>query len=255
WEQQLTQAGAKITPIGENVVRIEGMQHIRQHPLITSRVILVTDLGAQSAVNLAPLGARMLEVGCGRGTKTLIWADRARREGMEAKLIGVDKSAHKIEHAQEDADRLGFDEIGYQVADATDETLLAEETFDVVFVDAPCSGLGTLRRRSDKRLRLKPEDIDELADLSATILRTSAQKVREGGTLLYATCTMSRRENDEVVAGFLASVEGADFQLDPIDESELPDAVSTIRSEHGFVQMQPISGGGDGHFVARLARS
>lgn len=254
WAEQLTKAGAQITPMGEQTIMIEHMRLIREHPLITSRMILVTDLGAQIALSLAPIGARMLEIGCGRGTKSLMWADRARRAQEDTTLVGVDNNVRKIERAQGEAHALGFDEIIYRVADATDAKSLGDELYDVVFVDAPCSGLGTLRRHSDKRMTLEPGDITQLRDLSARILHTSARSVAKGGILLYATCTISRRENDAVVLGFLASEQGTGFHLDRIRANELPPMIAEAKTHEGLVQMLPRSGGGDGHFIARLVR-
>ena len=267
WEKQLCEAGARIVHLreagsqgghkDENAILIENMHAIRTHPLIISRAILVADIGAQIAVSLAPIGPRMLEVAAGRGTKSLIWADRARIRGYEPRpaLIGIDNVAHKVERATQDAQALGYDEIAHLLDDGTQLSTLGDQEFDIVFVDAPCSGLGTLRRHADKRMTLKPHDIDELATLALSLLKSAARKVTKGGTLVYSTCTISHRENEGVVSGFLASEEGACFQIDRISNGELPLQFADAVTPQGFVQMVPQPGGGDGHFVARLKRA
>jgi len=216
------------------------------------------DVSAQRAIELAPIGRRMLEIGCGRGTKTLLWADRARERFQDApttvQVIGVDNVARKIETARADAQRLGYDEITYQRADATVLDTVDDTSCDVVFVDAPCSGLGTLRRHSDKRLTLRPDDIEDLARLGRALMEAAARKVAKGGYLVYATCTMSRRENEAVVTAFLDTEAGVSFTPDPIVEAELTADITGSLDEYGFVQMRPRSGGGDGHFIARLKR-
>ena len=261
WKEQLEDAGAVIESMEGNSIRIHNMGAIRNHRLITSRAILICDVNAQVAQSLAPVGTRMLDVCSGRGSKTLLWIDRVQRHLSEgdapdlhqyAEVIGIDDSAHKIEVAARQAAQLGYERIEYRVEDATKPGSDETEVYDVVFVDAPCSGIGTLRRHADKRMTLQPADIDELAVLSEKILRTSAQKVASGGVLVYATCTISRKENDDIVAAFLASGEGSRFHLDPIDRSELPFADEEVQIDNGCVQMFPQSSGGDGHFVARF---
>ena len=257
WEAQLTDAGANITNLGNQSIIIGNTQAVRTHPLIASRATLIADIGAQTAISLAPIGSRMLEVASGRGTKSLMWADRARLSEPDgiASFVGIDNVAHKVERAAEEARILGYDEITYTVDDATQLAVTGGEKFDVVFVDAPCSGLGTLRRHADKRMTLEPGDIDDLAMLSLSLLRNAARKVAKDGTLVYATCTISRRENDSVISEFLASPEGADFQIDRINNTELPALIGDAVTPEGFVQMLPQPGGGDGHFVARLKRA
>ena len=265
WREQLESAGAIITDCAEHVITIEGMHAIREHPLIVSRAIPIIDPSALQAIKLAPIGGRMLEVGCGRGTKSLIWADRARRstagrnlskvgEVLSPQIVGIDIAPQKIDQARRVATGLGYHEIAYRVEDATRDNGSVAESFDSIFVDAPCSGLGTLRRHSDKRLTLKPDDIESLAELALEMLRSASRKAAKGASLVYATCTISRRENDEVVTRFLDSPDGAGFSVDRIQRSELPAPLAESVGENGWIQMIPLSGGGDGHFIARMKR-
>ena len=95
--------------------------------------------------------------------------------------------------------RLGLDDLHVIQADATTPPFAAE-TFDAVLVDAPCSGLGALRRRPDARWRIQPGDVDELARLQGRILAAAAPLVKPGGTLVYSVCTLTRAESAGVVA-------------------------------------------------------
>jgi broad specificity phosphatase PhoE len=104
-------------------------------------------------------------------------------------------------------------------------------------IDAPCTGSGTLRRHPEISWRLVPADIGSLAALQLELLRAAAVRVAAGGTLIYATCSVLRVEDEDVVEAFLASEEGAPFVwVDP----EAPGV--------------PAIGGPDGHFCARLKR-
>jgi 16S rRNA (cytosine967-C5)-methyltransferase len=92
------------------------------------------------------------------------------------------------------AGRLGLRAVAPVVADATRSLPLRAAAFDRVLLDAPCSGLGVLRRRPEARWRLRPEQIDELAALQRTLLGRAAEAVRPGGRLVYSVCTLSAAE-------------------------------------------------------------
>ena len=118
-------------------------------------------------------------------------------------------------------------------------------------VDAPCSGLGVLRRRPDARWKKEAQDIDVLADIQKKILSSAAKTLRPGGVLVYSTCTLTREENQSVVKWFLES--HGDFALDVIpDISELSLDKETMQS--GMIQLLPHIHGTDGLFMARMRR-
>lgn len=115
--------------------------------------------------------------------------------------------------------------------------------FDAVLIDAPCSGLGLLHDKPDIRYRKSDADIDALAQVQKELLHVNAAYVRPGGYLLYATCTISRRENEDQTANFLAA--HPDFSLDP-----LPIPLSNA----GMLQLLPHVHGCDGFFMARFKK-
>ncbi len=202
--------------------------------------VLPCDLSAQEvALACAPLpGSRVLEVGQGRGTKTVLLEGAAQVAGGLARVVAVEVDAAKSALSSRRMEAAGLaDHVTCVAADA--RTLgndglpsVLDGTFDLVFVDAPCSGTGTLARHPEIAWSLGEADVHELSALQLQILEASSARVGEGGVLAYATCSILVEENERVVERFLASSRGEGFEL--IDELR-PDA-------------------SDLHFVARLRR-
>jgi len=226
---------------------------------LRQRLFIVADAGAQyAAYVMAPLpGTSIVEIGAGRGTKTLIMAGIAREAGGEVSITAIDTHRFKLDALTQAAQALGVAGITTAVADATeprDETLPGPQSADSVLVDAPCSGLGTLRRHPDRRWRARPQEIEALAALGARLLESAAALVKPGGFVVYSTCTIARRENAQVVEAFLASEAGRGFGVVPLD-AQTPASWTRFVTPEGFFQSLPESGGMDGHFVARLERT
>jgi 16S rRNA (cytosine967-C5)-methyltransferase len=125
---------------------------------------------------------------------------------------------------------------------------IAAQSCDGVLVDAPCSGLGVLRRNPEARWRLHPADITLLAQRQAEILHQAAALVRPGGRLLYAACTVTPEETDRQVAAFLAA--HGDFDLRPLT-GVIPEE---LLDDRGYLRSWPHRHGLDGFFAARLVR-
>jgi 16S rRNA (cytosine967-C5)-methyltransferase len=119
-------------------------------------------------------------------------------------------------------------------------------------LDVPCSGLGSLRRRPEKRWRVTPEDIERLAKLQSAMLAGSASLVRVGGRVVYSTCTVSRAENQDIVSAFLERAGGAFRTADMA--AIVPEGWRGDITDEGWFQSTPRVGGPDGHFVAMLER-
>jgi len=228
--------------------------------------LIAMDLAAQQVVALtdARPGQAVLEVGCGRGYKSLALVASARRRGGAARVVGVDIHRFKVDVARKAAQTFGADSSELQFAEldlsapkavARLETQRISASFDSVLLDAPCSGLGTLRRAPDKRWRLQASDIDALAKLNLELLTQSASFVAPGGALLYATCTITPEENRDLIAAFLGSAEGRLFTIEAIRSDELSEVFAESLSEEGFFACLPQLNGPDGHFAARLRRT
>jgi len=175
-------------------------------------------------------GERVLDLCAAPGTKTTHIAALMRGEGT---LVAVEKDRARHEALAANCRRMHAPFVDARQADAT--ALEPSASFDRVLLDAPCSNLGTLQNRPDARWRKTPEQVTALAALQARLLEVAAGQVRPGGVLVYSTCTISPRENEERVAALVAAR----------PEFTLEDTQRTL----------PHRDGTDGFFIARLARS
>ena len=208
--------------------------------------ILVTDAASQLvAASVLPerKPSSLLEVGAGRATKTiLLQSDATRAYGSQLVLSTLDNHAFKTRLLLERAERYGAEVAEALTGDALElDAVVGDRAFDEVFIDAPCSGLGTLRRPPEIRWRIKPADIAEFARVQLGMLQSAAPHVALGGTLAYATCTVTREENNGVVKAFLESEAGAGFKLAPVNGRS---CVAT--------RLSP--GSSDAHFAVRFER-
>jgi len=161
------------------------------------------DAGSQLIAELCapPPRGTIVDACAGAGGKTLALGALA---GNKGRMVALDVSAKKLDELRERARRAGLTNVqAIAVENGAPESLLGRA--DRVLCDAPCSGLGVLRRNPEARWRLSPADLDELPRTQRAILDSYAPLVKEGGRLIYATCTVTRSENDEVVDAFLAA--------------------------------------------------
>ena len=158
-------------------------------------------------------GERVLEVGSGRGTKTLLLEGAAMAAGGPCEIVSVEADARRSGRAAARMEAAGVaDHVRCVAADAR-ALDSSYGSFDLVFVDAPCTGTGTLARHPEIAWSLSPEAPAELAELQGAILASAAERVGEGGRLVYATCSVLAEENERVVEAFLAGPAGAAFEL------------------------------------------
>jgi len=199
----------------------------------------------------------IVEVGAGRGTKTLLMQAAAVRDGGPATIYAVDIHEFKSRLLAERLERFGVPGVHSLTGDATSlgsvEGAPIEGSVDAVLVDAPCSGLGTLRRHPEKRWRVTPADIESLAALGSRLLGAAARLVRPGGFVVYSTCTLADAENAQVIEGFLGSELGSSFRIDSFVD-EVPPEWRRFLTPEGFFRSVPEADGPDGHFAVRLVR-
>lgn len=216
---------------------------------------VITDAAAQLApVVLAPdPGASVLEVASGRGTKTFGVQSVAARRGGPVRVTSVDVHAFKAGILERRMTELRVPGVTAVTVDATDAGELARlGSFDFALIDAPCTGIGSLRRHPDKRWRLDPGDPARLAELQGALMSSAASVVRPGGVMVYSTCTVTRSENEDVVSAFLAETDGT-WELEPV-ESFVAGEWGRFITDRRCFRSWPTLGGPDGHFVARLRR-
>ncbi|PKM81720.1 MAG: 16S rRNA (cytosine(967)-C(5))-methyltransferase RsmB [Firmicutes bacterium HGW-Firmicutes-14] len=175
--------------------------------------------------------------------------------GNRGHIISADVHPHKMRLIRENAARLGVDIIEPVVVDAAEIDREYPGKADYILVDAPCSGLGILRRRPEIRWRKEPGQINELAALQLKILQSASRCLKPGGTVVYSTCTLTGEENIDVVKKFLADNE--DFAMESLADylpgplAELP---GTDTIDRGYIQFLPHIHGTDGFFIARMKK-
>ncbi|HHW00005.1 MAG TPA: 16S rRNA (cytosine(967)-C(5))-methyltransferase RsmB [Clostridiaceae bacterium] len=166
-------------------------------------------------------------------------------------VIARDVHPHKIKLIDDAAKRLSISCIKTEVFDATklDERYIMKA--DRVLVDAPCTGLGIIRRKPDIKWERHETDSAEITKLQRTILDISSEYVKPGGVLVYSTCTIMPEENQDIVYDFINRKK--DFELQDIT-GLLPSGLSKKDSSNGFIQLYPNIDEVDGFFIARIVR-
>jgi 16S rRNA (cytosine967-C5)-methyltransferase len=188
-------------------------------------------------------GELVLDVCSAPGGKTTHMAAMMENRG---RIVACDIYDHKLERVRSNAERLGVTIIDPMLIDAREIWQEFPQEADRVLVDAPCSGLGVLRRKPDSRWRKSPELIKELPKLQLEILRSAAAAVKPGGLLVYSTCTIAHEENQDVVKAFLEKAK--EFTLENAGE-RLP-----VPRDDEMVQLYPQRDGTDGFFISCMRR-
>lgn len=194
------------TPFSPIGIRMPLRLNISRHVLFTDGKIEVQDEGSQLLAHLvAPKRGQMVADFCaGAGGKTLAMGALMRNTG---RLYAFDVSEKRLNNLGKRLKRSGLSNLNAQVISSETDPKLKRLNgkFDRVLVDAPCSGLGTLRRNPDLKWRQMPEDLAELVVKQAAILNRAAKLTKSGGRLIYATCSLLRDENEAIAEAFLAA--------------------------------------------------
>ncbi|MEA3363294.1 MAG: 16S rRNA (cytosine(967)-C(5))-methyltransferase RsmB [Thermodesulfobacteriota bacterium] len=196
-------------------------------------------------------GQQILDACAAPGGKT---THLAALTNNKAEIIALDKYPRRVELIEEGAQRLGCSSIVARQWDLTESPdFLETQSFDRVLFDAPCSGLGVLRRNPEGRWNKSPVNIKELAVLQRQILENIAPLVKPGGKLLYSVCTFSRAETDAVIDHFLE--DHSEFKLENLAEST-PSNWADLFTAKGTLRSYPHRHGAmDAFFAARFVRS
>jgi 16S rRNA (cytosine967-C5)-methyltransferase len=194
-------------------------------------------------------GDHVLDLCAGPGIKTGQIAERMQDRG---ETVSVELDEARAGEVAAQAQRLGLRGVTVIETDAAEMGVASE--FDRVLVDAPCSDLGALASRPDARWRKSPRSIERLVEVQDRVLRTAAGMLRPGGVLVYSTCTISRRENEDRIAALLeagAAGELPALSLDDLGE-RAPDLASPL--DRRCLQVRPDRDCTTGFFIARLKR-
>jgi len=211
---------------------------------------LFQDEGAQLASRLLPLkpGARVLEIGAGRGGKTSHLAAALGDRGL---ILALDRHFHRLQELKLNLARLGVGAAQPLMADATAALPCKAGAADAVLVDAPCSSLGIIRRHPEIKGRIREADLAAFPPRQLAMLAAAAPCLRPGGRLLYITCTSEPPENEAVIGAFLT----AHPEFHPAtDASRLPAPARSLIEPPGFFRTSPEEHDLDAFFAALLAK-
>ncbi len=239
----------RFSPVGLTLGELPGSPFAL--PSYRQGLWLLQDEAAQLVTLLlsARPGEAILEIGAGRGGKTTHLAQLLGGTGL---LVALDHHRSRLQDLRGQLQRLQLTGVSILQADASQPLPLDHlRSFDRILIDAPCSGLGVLRRHPELKWRRQLEDIGRFAALQLQLLAQASRHLRPGGLLLYITCTTTCEENESVVQEFLAT--HPDFALRR--RAEYPESpAQTFLDENGYFRTSPEEHGMDGFFAAGLQR-
>jgi 16S rRNA (cytosine967-C5)-methyltransferase len=252
-QAQLREAEIESTPTPYSPwgLRVDGKPGLQKTDVFLRGDVEVQDEGSQLlAAMVSPKRGEMVVDFCaGAGGKTLALGAAMRSTG---RLYAFDVNGHRLDKLKPRLARSGLSNVHpAQISNERDERVkrLAGK-IDRVLVDAPCSGLGTLRRNPDLKWRLSAKAIDELCELQAKILDSACRLLKSGGRLVYATCSPLRREDEAIAEAFSAA--HPEFKL--LDAGELLKAAGVERADElnagGYMRSWPHAHSMDGFFAA-----
>lgn len=229
---------------------VEGRHQIAALPGFREGLFVVQDEASQlAALLLEPRpGERVLDACAAPGGKATHLAQLMEDRG---ELTAMDKAASKLPLIRETTERLGISIIRTRAGDLLDEGSVAPGAFDRVLLDAPCSGLGVIRRNPESKWRLTPDDIVRLAANQKALLVNAFRMLRPGGVLVYSTCSTAVEEDESVVEDFVSR--NSDCVLENLSEI-FPD-FKELFTDRGMLRTWPHRYAMDGFFAARLRKS
>lgn len=223
-----------------------------RHHLVTSGMIEFQDESSQlAAILLNPKRGNMVVDFCaGSGGKALFFGMLMRNTG---RIYAFDTNMRRLNNLQPRLLRSGLNNIHAEVITNENDPKVLRfiNKIDYVFVDAPCSGLGTLRRNPELKFALTAEKLAVLTKTQCSILEAASRLVKSGGSLVYATCSVLQEENQDIIRQFLNN--NPDFSV--INANTILKNCGNLISQEGFLEILPQISGGDGFFAAKLQKN
>lgn len=236
-----------VTPYSPIGIRMPNRMNIGRHILFTEGKIEVQDEGSQLLAHLvaAKRGMMVADFCAGAGGKTLAIGALMRNTG---RLYAFDVSDKRLHNLGQRLKRSGLSNLNAQSISSENDPKLKRlnSKFDRVLVDAPCTGLGTLRRNPDLKWRQTPQDLAELTLKQAAILARAAKLTKAGGRLIYSTCSLLKDENEQIAESFLAA--HPDFTL--LNATEILSQQQIQLDTGKYLKLLPHLHNTDGFFAA-----
>ena len=225
-------------------VKVTFSESIEKNRVFLDGEFHIQDEASQlAALLLAPKpGSRVLDACAAPGGKSFLLAEFMENSG---EIISCDIYEHKLKLINDGAKRLGINIIKSKLQNAAELLPEFEGSFDYILADVPCSGLGIIRKKPDIRYK-DAEDISELPKLQLEILKNVSRYLKNGGCIVYSTCTILSRENADIIKAFLK--ENPDFY-----EEEAIVPIPCVKEEYGVTLLPHISGT-DGFYMCKLRR-
>jgi 16S rRNA (cytosine967-C5)-methyltransferase len=249
--QEFENQGIAATPcrFSPDGIALAGRHLISTLPGFATGLFAVQDEASQLASVLlgAEAGERVWDACSAPGGKSCHIAQLMDDRG---ELVATDISRSKLTLVQDSLHRLGIHSTSTAIADLHQPDTFPDGLFDRILLDAPCSGLGVIRRNPEAKWRLFTGDVTRLAAVQKTLLNNAATRLKPGGTLLYSTCSTSEAENELVVEDFLLHHPG--FVLENLND--LFPAWKELFAFYGMFRVWPHRHGMDGFFAARIRR-
>ncbi len=228
----------------KQAIQISSFQNVRDSSLFKEGKIIVQDLSSMlPAYILSPQSNhRILDMCAAPGGKTTQISAIMKNTG---EVVACDIHTHRVKLIEENLTRLNVSNVNCIVSDARNLSEKYNEYFDSILLDAPCSGLGVLNRRADLRWNKRRADIDSLVSLQESLLDEATKYLKPGGILIYSTCTLNKKENEEQLNVFLEK--HSDFELVPFE-------LFGQECLEGYKTIYPFLDESDGFFVSKLQR-
>lgn len=233
----------------QEALHISKTSSIRDLPLFKKGLFQVQDESSMLVTHILnpKAGEKILDVCSAPGGKSTHCGEIMGNEGY---ILARDIHEKKLEFIQSSAKRLGINIINTEQKDATILDAEKINKMDRVLIDAPCSGLGIIRKKPDIKWKKDNSDLNDLIGIQRKILSVCSKYVKERGILVYSTCTISEKENIENIKWFTNHF---DFSLEDINPY-IPKALQNKSSKNGYIQLYPHIHNTDGFFIARLRR-
>lgn len=247
-EEKVSAEATPFSPIG---IRVKGKPHLNRSPLFESGKFEVQDEGSQLLGYLvaAKRNEMVVDFCAGAGGKSLMLGAMM---GSQGRLYAFDISEKRLANLKPRLKRSGLSNLQPQLIAHENDIKIKRLAgkIDRVLVDAPCSGLGTLRRNPDLKFRQSATSVSELTLKQASILGAASKLLKQGGRLVYATCSLLHEENQAIVEGFLQT--HPEFRLLPVGEILKQQKIPLEMGD--YMQLLPHVHGTDGFFAAVLER-